>query len=32
MSTDNVQPPAPPRSSLRLADRDERIEQVKPNL
>jgi chlorite dismutase len=32
MSSDNVQPPAPPRSSLRLADRDERIEQAKPNL
>ncbi|MCA1564755.1 MAG: chlorite dismutase family protein [Acidobacteria bacterium] len=32
MSTDNVQPPAPPRSSLRLADRDERIEQVKTKL
>ena len=31
MSTDNVQPPAT-RSSLRLADRDERIEQPKSNL
>jgi chlorite dismutase len=33
MSTDNVPPPAAtPRSSLRLADRDERVEQPRSNL